>query len=102
MPPSDPPLPAPSRASPAHDGAEFRERAHFTAIRDIAEQFARPYREVRSAYRDLYLALAARAGVADYVPIFVSRRIRASYRVSDIAHALVPGGLPPWPGDTPS
>lgn len=97
MQPSDHLLPAPSRATQTQGPAEFRERAHFTAIRDIAEEFRRPYGEVSAAYRDMYLALAARAGVADFVPIFVARRMRASYRVPDMLHAILQGRLPALP-----
>jgi hypothetical protein len=97
MQPSDHLLPVPSRATPPHGQAEFRERAHFTAIRDIAEEFKRPYGEVSAAYRDMYLALAARAGVTDFVPIFVTRRMRASYRVPDILHTILRGRSPVLP-----
>ncbi len=71
---------APRRAPPPDDGTAFRERLHFESIRDIAEQFARPYAEVSTAYRALFLALSAQAGVTDYLPLFVARKIRERYR----------------------
>ena len=97
MQPSDHLLPALPQASPQHDRAQFRERAHFTAIREIAEEFERPYGEVSAAYRDMYLALTARAGVADFVPIFVTRRMRESYRMPDILRAMLQGRAPTLP-----
>ena len=76
----DNPEPAPRRPPRREDGTAFRERAHFTAIRDIAEEFERPYGEVSAAYRDLFLALAADADVTDFLPVFVARKMRERYR----------------------
>lgn len=62
------------------DVTVFRHGAHAAAIRDIADTVGRPVAEVALLYREIFVAMEARAAITAYLPILVSRKIRDRYR----------------------
>lgn len=61
----------------------FGDGVHLAAIRDIAETFGRPQSEVALLYRELFVALAARASITTYLPVLVTRKVHERYRHLD-------------------
>lgn len=59
--------------------ASERKRAR-RDIEAIAHDLARPAAEIEKVYTELYSDLKAHARVADYVPVFAARKVRARFR----------------------
>lgn len=58
----------------------LQQARHMAAIRAIAEEIGQPVEEVASLYQEELARLSARAAIADYLPVLVSKRLRQRYR----------------------
>ena len=72
----------------AEPGAAALKR-HTASIEDISDAVSRPFGEVASVYQLELLRMAAAAAVTEYLPVLVSKRVRAFYRREMEARASV-------------
>ena len=70
----------PHRVAPEQKMATFGDSVHRAAIRDIATEVNLPLAEVELLYRELFVAMAARATITTFLPVLVTRKIRERYR----------------------
>lgn len=57
------------------------ERAHHeSAIEVLSRELGAPREAVENLYRDAFAELSADAQIRDYLPIFISRRVRRSWK----------------------
>ena len=61
-------------------GANIETPEHWSTIRDIAEEVARPIEEVSAVYQWELRKMAAHASVTEFLPVLVMKRLRTFYR----------------------
>lgn len=60
--------------------SESERHRHAGSMRAIAEEIQRPLDEIALVYENLLTQLKAQASIHDYLPILVSKKVKALYR----------------------
>ena len=77
---SRPPAPEPECSKLSVYDSQAEREQHAQAVEALAVESNRDVFEVRQVYERTYAALKSEATVKDYLPLFVTRRVRALLR----------------------